>query len=136
MPDLEAIIEQHVRGNDLDVICTISIVPVGQTLAEAWLRVNALPTTPATQLFQKHITPTLVAGEGQIEDTGAVDGVAICRFEITATNSLLFVPSAAAIPLEAPTLFPYGIQVKTDAGKIYEYERGVIEVFEQIVIAA
>lgn len=136
MPDLEAIIEQHVRGNDLDVICTIAIVPTGQTLTNAWLRVNALPTTPAVQLFQKAITPTLVAGQGQIEDTGVGDGVAICRFEITATDSLLFTPLAVAIPIETPTLYPYGIQVKTSGGKIYEYERGVIEVFEQIVIAA
>ena len=129
MPDLVAIIADHVRGNDLDVIRTVTVVPTGQTLTDAWFRVNAV--TGSTQVFQKAITPTLVAGEGQIEDTGAGDGTAIIRFEITHTNSELLTGGTAA----APVLHPYGIQVKTSGGKIYEFEQGVIEVVDQIVLA-
>jgi hypothetical protein len=130
MPDLVAIIADHVRGNDLDVTRTVSVVPVGQTLTDAWMRVNA--PTGGTQLFEKAITPTLVAGQGQIEDTGAGDGVAIIRFEITATNSLLTTGGTAA----APTAHPYGIQVKTSGGKIYEFEQGSLKVVEQIVVTS
>lgn len=130
MPDLVARIQQYVRGNDLDVTRTVTVVPSGQTLTEAWLRVNAVSSS--TQVFQKHITSTLVAGEGQIEDTGAGDGIAIIRFEITATDGLLTTGGTVA----APTQHPYGIQVKTSGGKIYEFEIGVLEVVEQIVQAA
>lgn len=130
MPDLSARIQQYVRGNDLDVIRTVTVVPTGQTLTEAWLRVNAV--SAGTQVFQKHITPTLVAGEGQIEDTGAGDGIAIIRFEVTATDGLLTTGGTVA----APTLHPYGIQVKTSGGKIYEFELGTFEVIEQVVQAA
>lgn len=132
MPELQAVIEEHVRGNDLDVIRTVSVIPSGQVVAEAWLRVDEI--TPAgSQLFQKHITTALVAGEGQIEDTGADDGVAILRFEITNVNSLLFDTGGT---VAVPMAHPYGIQLKTDAGKIYEFELGVIEVVDHIVIAA
>lgn len=130
MPDLSARIQQHVRGNDLDVIRTVSVVPTGQSLTDAWMRVNA--PTGGTQLFEKAITPTLVAGQGQIEDTGSGDGVAVIRFEITATNSLLTTGGTVAVP----GIHPYGIQVKTSGGKIYEFELGTLEVVEQIVVTS
>lgn len=131
MPDYAARIDPTVRGNDLDVTRTVSVVPAGQSLAEAWLRVDEI--APAgTQIFEKHITPTLVAGEGQIEDTGAGDGIAIIRFEITAANSLLCDGGTDTSPAE----HPYGIQVKTSGGKIYEFEHGVLPVIQQIVVSA
>ena len=132
MPDLVAIIDEHVRGNDLDVIRTVSVVPTSQTIAEAWLRVDEI--APAgTELFSKHITPTLVAGEGQIEDTGAGDGIGLLRFEITHTNSLLMDTGGT---VAVPKAHPYGIQIKTSGGKIYEFEQGVINCVDEIVIAA
>ena len=127
MPDYDARIDPMVRGNDLDVVRTVSVIPTGQTISDAWLRVNA--PTGGTQLFEKHITSTLVAGEGQIEDTGAGDNIGVVRFEITATNSLL----CTGGPADSPTEHPYGIQVKTSGGKIFEFELGVLPVIEQIV---
>jgi len=132
MPDLEAVIDEHVRGNDLDVIRTVTVIPSGQTVAEAWLRVDEI-TPPGTEVFSKHITPTLVAGEGQIEDDGSVDGIAILRFEITHANSLLLDPAGT---VAAPKAHPYAIQIKTSGGKIYEFEQGVINCIDEIVVAA
>jgi hypothetical protein len=131
MPDLEVVIDPpHVRGNDLDIIRTVSVIPTGQVAADAYLRVNT--PTGSTQLFEKHITSTLIAGQGQIEDTGVGDNIAIIRFEITAANSLLMTPGGTATE---PTNYPYGIEIRTDAGKVYEFEQGVIPVVEQIVVA-
>jgi hypothetical protein len=83
-------------------------------------------------LFEKHITSTLVSGQGQIEDTGAGDGIAIIRFEITAANSLLMTGGTPTIPVNQP----YAIEIRTNAGKVYEFEQGVLPVVEQIVVAA
>src|SRR5688500_2269206 len=131
MPDYAATIDILVRGNDLDIIRPVSVVPTGQTLTDAWLRVDEI-TPPATQIFEKHITTTLAAGEGQIEDRGSTDGIAVVRFEITAANSLLCDPGTVA----APANHPYAIQVKTSGGKIYEFEQGVLPVIQQIVVSA
>jgi hypothetical protein len=131
MPDYEATIDTLVRGNDLDITRTVSVVPTGQTLTDAWLRVDEV--SPAgTQIFEKHITSALVAGEGQIEDTGSGDGIAVIRFEITAENSTLLDGGTVA----APAQHPYGIQVKTSGGKIYEFEQGILPVIQQIVTSA
>jgi hypothetical protein len=128
--DLAAKIQQMIRGNDLDVIRTVSGIPTGQTITDGWLRVN-VPAS-STQLFEKHVTPTLVAGEGQVEDTGSGDGIGLIRFEVTAVNSLLMTGGTAL----APVNHAYGVQVKTSGGKIYEFEQGVFECVEQVVVSA
>jgi hypothetical protein len=131
MPDLQVVISPpHVRGNDLDFTRTVSIIPTGQTVADAYLRFNA--PTGGTLVFEKHITSTLVAGQGQIEDTGAGDGIAIIRFEATKVNSLLLTGGTPAAPVNNP----YGIEIRTSAGKVYEFEQGVLPVVEQIVVEA
>lgn len=128
--DLAAVIEQMIRGNDLDVIRTINGIPAGQTITDAWLTVQA--PGGLSQLFEKHITSTLVAGQGQIEDTGSGDTIGLVRFEVTAANSLLMTGGTADAPIDNP----YAIQVKTSGGKIEECEQGVFECIEQIVISA
>ena|SRR5689334_5845801 len=117
MPTLKTgTIENFVRADDLDVIRTVSNVPTGQTLTDAWLTVD--PLAGGSHLFQKHITPTLVSGQGQIEDTGAGDGIGIVRFELTSGAS------GDTTKLNADTQYPYDIQVKTSTGKIYTPETG------------
>lgn len=125
VPDYNATIPDLVRGNDLDVIRTVSPIPSGQTVTDGWLRVDA-PDPPGGLLFQKHITTTLVAGEGQIEDSGSGDGVAVLRFEITNDNSAL---------MTGGENHAYGIQIKTSGLKIYEFEIGVFPVVEQVVVS-
>lgn len=124
MPNYDAVINDVVLGNDIDVIRTVSPIPATQTVSEAWLRV--MNPNGNSQLYQKHITPVLVPGEGQIEDIGA-GGVAICRFEMSATDTAT---------LTGGESHPYGIQIKTSAGKIYEFEIGTIPAISQIVLAA
>jgi len=130
MPNYDATMEKLVRGNDRDVIRDVSGLPTGIVLTDAWLRVNA--PNGSSQLFEKHITTTLVAGEGQIEDAGAGDGVGRIRFEMTAVNTLTMTGGTNAVPTE----HAYGIQVKTSGGKIYEDELGTIPCLEQIVVSS
>ena len=125
MPTFGATLDGFVRADDLDVTRTISGVPTGQTLTDAWLRVNAANGT--TLVFEKHITGTLVAGQGQIQDAGA-SGVGVVRFELvggTTGDTTLLTPELAHV---------YDIQVKTSAGKIYTPENGTMKCHEQIVL--
>lgn len=116
MPTLKtAKIDGFVRADDLDVIRTINNIPTGQTLTDAWLTVD---NPLGTHLFQKHITSTLVAGQGQIEDTGAGDGIGVVRFELTSGAA------GDTTKLTADTAYAYDIQVKTSGGKIYTPESG------------
>jgi hypothetical protein len=78
MPTVGYRLEGFVRGDDLDVIRTISGIPAEQTRTDAWLRVDE-NTPPGVQFFQKHITMALVAGEGQIEDGGSVATLPVSR---------------------------------------------------------
>jgi hypothetical protein len=128
---LSETIEQIIRGNDIDITRTVNGIPSGQTITDGWFTVLQA-TNPFTQLYEKHITSTLIAGQGQIEDTGAGDGIGIVRFEITAANTLTMAGGTA----EVPTPHKYGIQVKTSGGKIFECEQGVMDCVEQIVVSA
>ena len=128
MPNYEARIDPaQVRGNDFDIIRTVSVVPTGAALTDAWLRVNEADTS--TELFEKHVTVSLVADQGQIEDDGDGDGVAIIRFRLTSTDTLLCEGGTVADPAE----HSYGIQVKSDSGAIYEFEQGLLPMIQQIV---
>jgi hypothetical protein len=128
MPTFGAIINDFVRADDLDVTRTVSGIPTGQTLADAWLTVDSV--LGSSQVFQKHITPTLVAGQGQIEDIGTGDGIGVVRFELTGG------PTGNTTALTAGTTYYYDIQVKTSAGKIYTPETGTMVAKEQETIAA
>ena len=127
MPDYSVVTEKLVRGNDRDIIRDVTGIPTGVTLTDAYLTVHSA-SGPGATLFEKHITTSLVAGQGQIEDTGSGDGVGRLRFEMTSVNTLTLAGGTDA----APTNHPYGIEVITSVGKKYEDEQGVIPVLEQL----
>lgn len=131
MPDYQATLEVIPRGNTRDYKWTVSPVITTDPVTDAYFRVNAA-TNPFGQLFEKHITTVLVAGEGQIEDTGSVSGVAILRFQLTTTNTLA---CSGGTP-EEPDNHGYAVELRTSAGKVDEFEQGVLPVIEQIVVAA
>lgn len=116
MPTLgSATISGFVRADDLDVKHSISGVIQTDPLTDAWLTVQ--DATP-TQIFQKHITTSAVAGQGQIMDDGAANGTAVVRFELVGGSS------GDTTKLTADLAYAYDIQVKTVAGKRYTPETG------------
>lgn len=130
VPDYSATLEVIPRGNDRDYKWTVQPILTTDPVTDAYMRVNAA-TNPFGQLFEKHITTTLTSGEGQIEDTGSVSGIAILRFQVTATNTLTLSGGTA----DAPTNHKYGVEIRTAAGKVDEFEQGVLPVIEQVVVA-
>lgn len=107
MPPTTQDITGYVLGDNLDITRTVTDVPASQTLSDAWLTIKRRSSDEdADAALQKHITPSYVAGQGHITDTGA-----------DTTGALLF----ELVPGDAATLSPsysyfYDIQVKTNAG--------------------
>jgi len=125
MPNLASTITGFVKGDDLDIVRTVTNIPAGQVLTEARLTVRS-PDLSAI-IFSKVITSSLVAGAGQISDTGA-DGTGVLTFQLTggtAGNTVNLTPS---------TLFPFDIQLKTDANKHYTPEVGTISAVAEVTL--
>lgn len=131
VPDYSATLEIIPRGNDRDYKWTVQPILLTDPVTDAYMRVNAA-LTPFAQLFEKHITTTLTAGQGHIEDNGAATGIAILRFQVTAANTLTL---AGGTPI-APTNHRYGVEIRTAAGKVDEFEQGNLPVIEEVVVAA
>jgi hypothetical protein len=123
MPNLADTITGFVKGDDLDVRRTIQNVPATQTLTDGWLTIRAVNLS--TIILSKHITSTLVAGEGHITDTGA-DGEGAVWFQLTGGTT------GNTVLLSADTAYPFDIQVKTSAGKYYTPVKGTITATEEI----
>lgn len=104
-----------VAGDDLDVTRTVIDVPATQTLSKAWLTFKTNIDALDPGLLQKVITPSPVAGQGQITDTAA-DGTGTLIFQLTAADTL-------ALPVGVSV--PYDVKVKTSADKIYTAEQGI-----------
>lgn len=115
-----------VAGDDLDVTRTVLNVPATQTLTKAWLTFKTNVTDlDNVALLQKVITPSAVAGQGQITDTGA-SGTGTLLFQLSGANTL-------ALPVSKNT--PYDVKVLTSAGKIYTVEHGKYMAAPRITIA-
>lgn len=110
MPTLDARIDNVVAGDDLEITRTITSVPSGATLTDAWLTVKEHPDdADSAAIIDKQITSADVAGTGQITDTGA-DGTGAVRFDLKDTDTALLVPGRD---------YYWDIQVKTSAAAIY-----------------
>lgn len=123
MPNLADTITGFVKGDDLDVRRTIQNIPATQTLAEARFTIRS--TNLSTIVFSKLITPSLVAGQGHITDTGA-DGEGAVWFQLTGGTT------GDTQQLTAGTAYPFDIQVKTSAGKYYTPVVGTITATEEV----
>lgn len=130
VPDYQATLQVIPRGNTRDYVWTVTPIITTDPITDAYFRVNAA-ANPFAQLFEKHITTVLVAGEGQIQDTGSVTGIGILRFQLTSVNTLLL---SGGTP-DAPKNHGYAVEIRTTAGKVDEFEQGVLPVIEQIVVA-
>lgn len=123
MPNLTDTISGFVKGDDLDVRRTIQNIPAGQTITNAILTIRAVNLS--TIVLSKSITPTLVAGQGQITDTGA-DGEGAVWFQLVGSTT------GDTVNLTAETAYPFDIQIKTSANKYYTPVKGTITATEEI----
>lgn len=123
MPNLSDTITGFVQGDDLDIVRTITGIPATQTLDKVRLTIKA--PAAETILVSKLVTSSLVAGVGQIEDTGA-DGEGVVRFQLTGGTT------GDTTSLVAGTAYRFDIQCKTSAGKYYTPNVGTITSSAQV----
>ena len=81
---IERAIRQDSVDTDLTLTLTVTNVPVGATISDAWFTVRAEPSDPA-HLMQLAITATQTSA-GVITDTDPNDGLATLRFDIADTD--------------------------------------------------
>lgn len=121
MADLNVTINDLVCGDDYDIIRDIINIPTGQSIAEAWLTVREEHWS-TDAVFTKHITTT-ISGDGIIEDTGVGDTVGKVRFTLRADET---------VTLHEFFPYSYDIQLKTDLGKVYTPESGILTPFASV----
>ena len=121
-PNLGDSIEGFLPGTALDVIRIIGGVPIDQALTAAYFTVKADPGKgDETILFQKSIT-TGSGDDGQL--TGpAEDGTWEALFALASTDTTLFEPGK---------IYYFDIWVKTDAGKPYPSNYGIIRAGDRV----
>lgn len=104
-----------VRGDSFQIIRTVTGLPAGETIAQAWFTIKVSANdTDANAKLQKVITESTSAGTGVITDNVAGSSCSL-RFDIGGTDWDL---------LRAGKSYRYDIQVKTSGGGIYTPEDG------------
>jgi hypothetical protein len=106
-----------VAKDDIRIQRTYSGLPTGITLTKAWLTVKVSKSDPDPGIFQIIITTVAGAG-GHITDPASADGDLDLYFDISAAQSALLTPGRQ---------YPYDVQVKDSANKIYTLEIGTIK---------
>lgn len=114
MSDFKGKINEIIVGDDYDVVRTISDLPSGETVSEAWFTVKE-NHWDTTTIVDVHITTTYSAQYGGITDTGSGDAEAEMIFHLRGGVTDNFSPYFKYI---------YSIRVKTPSGKYYSPELG------------
>ncbi len=124
MPTLDGRIDNLVAGDDLEITRTITGVPAGTSLSDAWFTVKEHEAdSDAAAIFQKAINTVDSPGTGHITDDGASDTVGAVRFDITDVDSALLTPGRD---------YAFDIQVKTAAGAVYTPLKGKIKAVQGV----
>lgn len=70
------------------LVISVTGIPVASLISQAWLSVKTRSTdSDANAVLQKNITSSLVAGSGQVSDTGATDTIGELTFLFTAAQT-------------------------------------------------
>ncbi len=105
-----------VIGNSYQIERTVSNVPAGETVDEAWFTLKRRTTdADMNAAIQKHITPVAVIGQGIIINTSPESESAILQFNIA--------PDDWADVL-GQVLYVYDIKVLTSGGAVDTFEFG------------
>jgi hypothetical protein len=125
-------IDDIVAGDNYELNVTITGVPTGQTLTDAWLTAKSAYSDADPGLLQKHVTTANQAGIGQITDDAAGDTVGAVRFDLLPADTALLVPTFPG----RPALYPvFDVQVKTSTGMLYTPITGRIAASAQVTQA-
>lgn len=111
-----------VRGNGFSLRRTLINVPSTSTVESATLTLKTSADDNNPNLFQKSITTTNTVDEGHVEDAGS-SGVAVLRFDITSSNTLL---------MTAGTQYDFDIKVTMSDGAIVTIESGKVSARERV----
>lgn len=118
MPTLDARIDNIVAGDDIQITRTITSIPSGAALTDAWFTVKEHPDdADSAAIIDKQITTADVPGTGQITDDGSGDQTGTVRFDLKDTDTALLIPGRD---------YYFDVQVKTDGGAIYTPTAGRI----------
>jgi hypothetical protein len=118
MPNLSNKIEFIVRGNNYTHRVTVSNIPEGDGLTQAYLTVKEeFWDTDEAALFQKSVVALNSIGQGQIEDTGSASGIAIIRFDFLPVDT---------VKLHEFFSYVYDVKYITVSGKAETEEMGTI----------
>lgn len=127
MPNLKARIDDLVAGDDYDYTATVTGLPSGTTITKAYWTVKLNESDlDAAAIYQKTITTTLVATQGQITDNGATDRIGVCAF---------FAQAADTVLLTAGTEYFFDVQLILSTNRIYTPIKGRLVAVAQITRA-
>jgi hypothetical protein len=117
--NFQGLISDLVVEDDYDLYRShLGGVPSGATVTDAWLTIKVSENdAEADAIIQKHITAAGISGQGQIIDGGAVTGFAQLVFQIMASETNLLVADQA---------YFYDIQERSDTGKMFTAEKGLL----------
>ncbi len=126
MPTLDDRIDNVVSGDDLEITRTITLVPSGTTITDAWFTLKEHPDDLDSEaIISKQITDTDVPGTGHITDTGG-DGTGAVRFDLSDTDT--------ALP-EIGRDYSWDIQVKMANGAVYTPDVGKFRTVQGVTSA-
>jgi len=112
------IISDIVAGNDVEIERTLTTIPSGTVLSQAWFTVKKKYTdADVDAIISKLITTVNQSGIGFIEDAGAGDGIAKIHFYLTPLDT---------VKLIAYSQYPYDIKIKLDNSMLFTPESGLI----------
>ena len=125
MPDLNAVIQNFVVGDDIDITRTITAIPAGDTVAKAWFTVKRQEDDSDARVVFQRVISSVLTSSGIISDTGG-SGTAVLTFHLLAADTVLMTGGRGYV---------FDIQLKTMLGKIYTPEKGTITGKKQITLA-
>ena len=128
MTNYSGVINALVIGDDLTIERTITALPSGVSLLQAWFTVKrGYADIDSAAVFQKTITIVSQIGIGVIDDTGSTDGIGHFMFYLTPVDTVKLYPLSE---------YKYDIQVRLSDGVIATPESGVIIGLPQVTLGS
>jgi hypothetical protein len=115
-----------VIGDDFDVIREVTNIDDGDSLVEARLTIKEDENDSDEDASVRKFIDPAGGADGQITDPGSSAGTGEILFELSHEDT------AGLLPYK---VYSYDIQVKTEAGKIFTRERGILIPKAQVTIS-
>ena len=117
MPEFFGTIGGFTNNSYIGLRWTVSGVPAGSTIATGELIIKPTETSSdSASIIDKTITPSNVAGTGQVEDVGST-GVGIIRFDMPPSDTVKLIPG---------TKYTYWVEIVLNTSEKTIVEKGTI----------